>query len=102
FGRGRDAWSRAGQYGTAVSIFRDAAWLAGSGPDRVRYSLERVVWKPAKDYGGADRPKPDPDGRGKQFGRCDGQNDRRAKYRGGQHRDQLVRARRQRFKIRVC
>ena len=45
--------------------------------------------------------EPDADGGGEQLGRRDGQDDRRAEHRGGQHRDGLVRPRRRHPALRV-
>ncbi len=74
-------------------------WLGGA--DRVRHVVECAVRQPAENFGAADWNLPGPDGCGQQLRRRYGKDDRRTEHRGGQHRNAVVRTRRQHPALRL-
>ena len=85
----------------AVSAVRNDARVAGCCTDRIRYLVERAVREPAANHGRAAWTEPDADGGGEQFGRRDGQNDRRTVDRRRKYGHALVRTRGHDSAIRV-
>ena len=81
------------QTGVLYPVLRHDARLAWRRADRVRHVVQRAVRQPAAHHRRAAGPEPDLDGRGQQFGRRHGQDDRRPVDRRRKHGDTLVRAR---------
>jgi len=71
------------------------------GNDGFGHRVERALRRHAEGRGRAAGPVPQPDGRGEQLGGRDGQDDRRAVHRRGQHRHALVQPRRRHPALRV-
>ena len=82
-GHGRNNGPGHDQHRRAVSIFRNAARMAGRGADRHRRRIERLVRQSAGDHGQSTRLESGADGGGEFGGRRDGQDDRRAIHHRG-------------------
>ena len=75
-----------------LPVLRHDARVARRRADRIRHGVQCAVRRLAEDHRRTDRLEPGADGVGQQFGRRDGQDDRRAKHRRRVDRDAVVRA----------
>ena len=98
---GRNHGSGLRPHWTLLSLLRHVAGMAGRGVDRVGYFVQRAVRQPAEDHRSAGEPVAQPHGFGEQRRWGDGQDDRRAEYRRGQYRNQLVWPRRRHPALRL-
>ena len=92
FGAGRYHGSGLRPHGSAVSILRHVAGLAGRGSNGVRYGFECIVREPAKNFRGTPRRFRQLDDSSQQLRRRHGQDGQRPEHRRGQHRHRVVRA----------
>src|SRR5204863_9622628 len=84
-----------------VSVLWALARMARCCGVGIGHGFECFIRKLAEDHRATNWLESGSHGSGEQVGRSDGKNGRCAKHRGGEHRHELVRARRRDFTLRV-